>query len=334
VTDGRGQDIDCVIVGFNCATTLGRCIEGVKATQYTRGTVRVIYADGGSVDGSVTVAKGYGGVTVVEVAGRPSMGAVRNAAWKAGSAPLIQFIAADTSLSADWFQVATKGLTAEIGAIFGQRREIDPERSRYNKIADLEWNPTEPAGEVAGFGNDVLLRRTVLEATGGYNEELVMGHEADLSQRIRDHGSKIFYLEHLMTKHDVNLTRWDQWWRHAYRRGYGLAAFRHLHPVTDLWREWWKRVWLDGGLGGGLFLLGLIFAAWNMWWLALWIPATYLILQPRIRQVETWSKRLGVSLPDAALYTWHRSLVVVPQMLGVLRWYWAKWTGRKMKGGF
>ncbi len=71
-----GQDVDCVIVGRNCAHTLARCIESVKSVEYTRGEVRVIYVDGGSADGSVALAKGYDGVEVVEMAGTPNMGAV------------------------------------------------------------------------------------------------------------------------------------------------------------------------------------------------------------------------------------------------------------------
>ncbi len=225
-------------------------------------------------------------------------------------------------------------MMAEIGATFGRREEVDPEASRYNKIADMEWNPTVPAGEVLGFGNDVLIRRSVLETVDGYNEAMRMGHEADLSQRIRDQGSLIFYISHLMTRHDVRLSRWDQWWGHAYRRGYGLANFRHLHPAAELWRGWAGRVWIHGGLGLGLAVLGLILFSWSFWWLVvLWLPAAYLILKPRIREVEEWAERLEVPLQDAVLFTWHRSFVVVPQFLGMLRWRWAKWTGRSMKGG-
>lgn len=330
MTDGsRGQDIDCVIFGTNCADELLATLESVKGATYTRGSVRMIYVDGGSSDGSAQLARDFG-VEVVEKQ-EATRAEGYNAGLKAATGALVQFLEVGAVLDEEWFQVASKNLAPDVAAIFGQQRERHAEASRFNKIADLEWNPIH-SGDAEVFGGDLLIRRALLDAAGGFDEELVAGESGDLSLRLREQGHRVLYVAESMVTVDSQIIRWDQYWRRYYRMGYGRAAIYERHgKAGGPWATWMQHIVLRGGLGLLLVFLGLIALGWNTLWLVLWIPAALLILHPRIFRVGEFREKMGLTNQEAALYAWHRSLVVIPQFFGVARHRWAKWTGKPMK---
>ncbi len=320
------SDIDCVIIGRNVEKTLKSCIESVEASQYTRGKVKIIYVDGGSSDASVLIARAVPDVEVIEIGDvQPTPGLGRNLGFRAGSAPFIQFIDADTTLSPDWLQVGTKHMAEGVGAVFGQRKEAKRDATRYNMIADIEWTPL--TGDA--FGGDVLIRRSVIEERGGYDEDMVAGEDPELAQRIVKAGHKIIHVAAPMTEHDIDMHRWDQWWRRAYRTGYGFASVQKRHPGAC--HEEMQRILRRGGVSVLAIIVGVILAAFSSWWLLLWLGAALLILWPRIFKIEQFQKARGIPLDEAALYAWHCSLVVVPQFFGVMRYWWASRFGTPMR---
>jgi len=167
-------DIDCVIIGVNCESTLKECIQSVINSNYSDGDIHIYYVDGGSTDNSVLIAKEFHQVHTVEINPEyPTPGIGRNCGWRAGKSPFVQFIDSDTILNADWFSKSVECFADTVGAIRGNREEINPDASVYNWIGNLEWNAAP--GECDAFGGDVLIRRSILEQTNGYDEVLVGG---------------------------------------------------------------------------------------------------------------------------------------------------------------
>ena len=326
--DYGDPEIDCVLIGVNCARTLDRCIESVTASDYPREKLRIIYVDGGSTDGSIEAAMRHEGVEVVSIKPEyPTPGIGRNAGWKAGSAPLVQFLDSDTILDRGWFRIAVAAIgSAGVGAVLGTRKEMHPERSVYNWIGDLEWNG--PVGESGCFGGDVLIRREALEASGGYDEGLVGGEDPELSRRIIRAGWKLLRLDARMTSHDLAMTKLGQYLRRAYRSGYGFAAVRsrEARSGSDFWQYDYRKITIKGGGFSGSFLifLPLLFSGRPIVTVAailLMLAGTALLMMPRLFKVEKFMLEHRIDRKEARKYAWHCSLVVLPHLAGVLRFH-------------
>ncbi len=315
------MNIDVVIIGLNCAATLADCINSVLRCRYTRGSICVIYVDSGSTDASLEIARNFEGVTVLQLdAAYPTPGAARNLGWRNGSSPLVQFLDSDTVMNPDWLTVATDCLDNDSGAIRGLRKERYPERSIFNWIADQEWNA--PPGDCDTFGGDALVRREVLVSTGGYDEELVGGEDPELSERVRQLKWKVKQLGVLMTQHDLAMFRWAQYWRRAYRTGYGYAAVAWLHGDKGFWMREVLRIVSRGGLAPLVALTGLLITgAGCPWGGAVTLSSLALVFQPFLLRQGRFRRTLELSRVGAMAYAIHCSIVVVPECFGVIRFW-------------
>ena len=319
---GQIRDIDVVIIGVNSAATLVRCIESVRTCTCPDTKLHIFYVDGGSTDNSIALARNYDDVTVVSMHPMyPTPGLGRNAGWRSGNSPYVQFLDSDTQMDSRWLETGVRTLedTPEVTAVFGRRAEINPQATVFNWIADQEWNPRP--GEVQAFGGDVLVRRKALEDSGGYDEVLVSGEDPELSRRIIAMGGSILHLDTPMTRHDMAMRTIRQYWRRGYRTGYGYAAVVARHGgAGKFWLEECKRILIRGGLGLLLMLLGLGGLACS--WLAfvVFLSGLGLLLYPRLFRIRWFmeDKRLPKEL--ATKYAWHCSLVVLPEVFGMLRY--------------
>ena len=329
-------DVDCVIIGVNARSTLDRCIRSVKESRYDRGELRIVYVDGGSRDESVAIARRHEDARVVALdLESPTPGRGRNAGWKEGRAPFVFFLDSDTVADPDWIEKGISVLAGDprAGAVKGNRLEMHPEASVFNWIGSLEWNA--PPGESEAFGGDVLLRREVLEETGGYDEILVAGEDPELSRRASVKGWKIVQLDEPMTLHDLGMKTVGQYWKRAYRTGYGYAAVTARHGAGAGARGFWVYECGRIGVRGGGFLLltylGILGSFGHAAALFLWIPGLALLLYPRLFRVPYFSRDKGIDEAAAKTYAWHCSLVVIPEFLGMMRFLWGKVFRRPLK---
>jgi glycosyltransferase involved in cell wall biosynthesis len=322
-------EIDCVMIGVNCQKTLGKCIASIKSSSYPPEKLHLYYVDGGSNDESVLVAAGFPDVRVISLNPEyPTPGLGRNQGWKNSRSPFVQFLDSDTLLDPEWLKKAVGAIEVPtVGAVLGYRREMHPGHSVFNWIGDLEWNG--PPGESDCFGGDVLIRRTALEKTGGYDEVLVGGEDPELSRRIITAGWRILRLDTLMTRHDLAMTSIIQYLRRAFRSGYGFAAVksRESRRGSTFWKFEWMKILIKGG--GFLFsavlsmLLLLAGRSFITSFIALFmmIFGSVLLCSPRLFRVEKFMKEHNLNRKEAKTYAWHCSLVVLPQMFGMFRFY-------------
>jgi glycosyltransferase involved in cell wall biosynthesis len=333
-------EIDCVLIGVNSAKTLGRCIESIRSGSYPPEKLRICYADGGSTDESIAVARRYDGVRVLVLTPEyPTPGLGRNAGWRSGSAPLVQFLDSDTIVDPEWFRKAVARMRdARFGALIGFRRELHPERSIYNWIGDLEWNG--PVGESDCFGGDVLLRREALEATGGYDETLVGGEDPELSRRIIRAGWKIERIDAVMTRHDLAMTTVKQYLKRAYRSGYGFAAVRAREAKlgSDFWKADLRKIAIKGGgfiaaesLAMATLLTARPSVISTLAAAALSVAGVPLLFSPRLFKVGKFMRENKLTRKEAKIYAWHCSAVVLPQLAGVARYYAGTIVGRPLR---
>ncbi len=251
-----------VVIGRNEGDRLRRCLESVAD-----GTAPVVYVDSGSTDGSVAMAHAMG-VEVVELdPSRPfSAGRARNEGFARcrehdPAVSFVMFVDGDCEVVAGWLDRARRELEArpELAVVCGRRREARPERSVYNRLADLEWDT--PIGLAQSCGGDALVRVVDFAAVGGFDPTAKAGEEPELCQRLRQSGRAIARIDAEMTRHDLNMTRLGEWWRRQLRVGYhGLDIESRFRP---------ERV-EDGSEAPSLFGAGLRRARiWGVGWPAL-----------------------------------------------------------------
>ena len=215
------MSVGVVVIGRNEGARLVRCLSSLEPEQ-----VPIVYVDSGSTDSSVSLARSRG-VEVVELDPATPFSAAR--ARNEGFARLrsrwpdrafVMFVDGDCEVVPGWLDRAERELMArpELAVVCGRRSELDPQRSIYNRLADLEWNT--PIGLAAACGGDSLVRAADFEAVGGFNPTAKAGEEPELCQRLRRAGRKIARIDAAMTRHDMNMTRFSQWWRRQFRTGY------------------------------------------------------------------------------------------------------------------
>lgn len=218
-----------VAIGRNEGERLKRCLTSIPPET------PIVYVDSGSTDGSVEWARGRGTeVITLDMATPFTAARARNAGFRrltqiSPQLTYVQFVDGDCELAPEWPRQAVDHLNAhpQVCAVFGRRREREPQRSVYNFLCDVEWDG--PIGENKAFGGDVVLRTAALKAAGGYRDDLIAGEEPELGVRLRAAGWTIVRLDADMTLHDAAMTRFAQWWRRFQRSGFAFAEGAALH---------------------------------------------------------------------------------------------------------
>ena len=217
------KDIGVVAIGRNEGERLRRCLDSIAEVG---GGLPAVYVDSGSTDGSVALARSLG-VEVVELdMDRPfSAARARNSGFERLKEILpglafVQFVDGDCEVVPGWIGRARAELEARPGAavVCGRRREIHPDASIYNRLADLEWET--PVGEAMACGGDAMMRVVAFEEVRGFDPTASAGEEPELCQRLRKAGWTVWRVDAEMTRHDLGMTRFRQWWRRQYRSGY------------------------------------------------------------------------------------------------------------------
>lgn len=308
--------IGVVVIGVNVQKYLADCIRSVRAADYPQELITVTYVDGGSMDGSKEIADQIPGITVIALNDvHPTPGRGRNAGWRATQTPLIQFLDADTTVDPRWFRRAVVAMKEHVVAVCGHRQEKYPHKNIFHRITQMEWG--YELGPCRYFGGDVLIRRSVLEATGGFDEKLVAGEDPELSYRIRYQGGLIIRIDADMTTHDINMNTWRQYWRRAFRSGYAYAeiGLRFARYKEKLWFREFIRISASALLPPLVIIIG---SAMGQMLVSVLIAA--LIIARPFMRLHHIKSGFQITQTDGYLYAGHAALVVYPQFCGVVRY--------------
>jgi glycosyltransferase involved in cell wall biosynthesis len=249
-----------VAIGRNEGERLRRCLGSVRSSA-----TALVYVDSGSTDGSVELARSFGAAVVALDMSRPFTAArARNAGFRllaeTGLPPdLVQFVDGDCEICDGWLEAGRAFLDAhaDVAVVCGRNRERFPERSIYNRLADMEWDT--PVGEARACGGNAMMRVAAFAQAGGFRDDLIAGEEPELCVRLRAFGWHVWRLDAEMTLHDSAMTRFSQWWRRSMRAGYAFAEGAHLHgsPPERHWVRETRSARFWGGVLPVLVLVGM-----------------------------------------------------------------------------
>ncbi|MEZ5963995.1 MAG: glycosyltransferase [Planctomycetota bacterium] len=302
-----------VVIGRNEEKNLARCLESVVR----QGEARIVYVDSRSTDRSVEIARGFPGVEVIVLQDEKLNAAkARNAGWRAAEgADFVHFVDGDSVLADGWLPHGLAALQDDaVGAVFGRFKEMHPEASIYNRMADLDW-PTAN-GPVETFGGIVLVRRACLEATGGYDDQLRVGEDPALALDIRRHGFTVLQVPHLMALHDIDIHTFGAYWRRNVMVGWSLAeiSYRSRGHVVSAWSG--RTLRFAALLGGAMVVLltAILVTPWA-------IAGGILLAGLDLFRVAKNSLYRAGSWPHAIAYALHARVILLPMVLGHWKWY-------------
>ena len=311
--------VSVVVIGRNEGERLRRCLQSVFEMDRCGFEVEVIYADSGSIDGSVELAQSMGARTIVLHPERPSAALGRNAGWRAAKGSIVLFLDGDTILHPRFVTDSLHEFSdPEIAVVWGHRRELYPDRSIYIRTLDLDW--IYAPGRTPYCGGDALFLRDVLARVNGFDETLIAGEEPELCRRIAALGFAILHVDRPMTGHDLAIHRWAQYWKRSTRAGHAFAE------VADRFRSTGQQFWTEESKANrnravalvGLLLLGLV---GSIFWLSPWPLAAVLAFFTLLAIRSSWKVRWKTKdVLALALYGVHSHMQQVPIYIGQLQY--------------
>ncbi len=320
--------LSVVVIGRNEGERLVRCLESIRRMNPVDGPVEILYVDSDSTDGSPARAAALGARVIEVHPTRPSAAVGRNAGWREARADTVLFLDGDTVLEKSFVASSLAEFENDrVAAVWGHRREIDPQGSLYNRVLDLDW--VYAPGETEFCGGDALMRRTALELVDGFDDELIAGEEPDLCRRLRAVDFVILHVDRPMTGHDLAITRFSQYWRRAERAGHAYAEVAARFRSTDLplWDSEVKRNRIHGlvllALSlGSLVLSALLGSPWPV------VIGVALLMALVVRTAI----KIGWKSSDPAtrlLYAMHSHLQQIPILVGQIRYERDRRAGRQ-----
>lgn len=319
------SDLGIVAIGRNEGERLRRCLNSLVGYG-----LPVVYVDSNSTDGSVELAHSMGAEVVELDLSMPFTAArARNAGFDRlvqldQQVRFVQFVDGDCEVVAGWPDQARSVLKdrPDVAVVFGRRRERNRDQTVYNRLADLEWD--SPIGDVKACGGDAVVLVQAFQCVGGYNPSIIAAEDDELCLRIRSQGWRVLRIDADMTLHDMEMTRFKQWWKRAVRCGHAYAEGVARYGRTDerhFVRQF--RSALFWGLLVPLLTVGLILPTHGV---SLVLLTGYALLCWKTERYYRSYRRWPMA--DAWLYAVFCVIAKFPHVVGIAK-YWSRRIRRK-----
>ncbi|HUO87265.1 MAG TPA: glycosyltransferase [Thermoanaerobaculia bacterium] len=190
--------VSLVVPGRDAARTLRRCLDAVVPLLTAGELSEILFVDDGSSDGSAELAAAYPVRVLASGGGGP--GRARNVGWRAATGKLVWFLDADCVASGEALRRLLSAFDdPRVAAAGGGYENVFPKRLLPTLIdEEIRQRHAAAAPEVDYLGSyHLIVRRRVLEAEGGFDEEYLNGpglpgaEDADLSYRLAARGWRL-----------------------------------------------------------------------------------------------------------------------------------------------
>jgi mycofactocin system glycosyltransferase len=288
-------EVSVIIPVMNRADELRRCLTSLKQLNYPQDKLQIIVVDDGSSDNSPVVAREYGALLIPSGGVGRGPAAARNVGASIASGELLAFIDSDCTASKEWLNELIPAFNnPALAAVGGQVDGMCSESAvdRYESVmSSLSLGSRERTGS---SGNDtfylpscnLLVRSSAFRQASGFDDNMHVGEDVDLTWRLRDQGWTICYLpagnvlhEHRSSIRSFMSRRFDY--------GTSEGMLQLLHPMRM------KQMVIPPLLAVVLMLS--LAAPFSGWWTLL-LAAGLLITDVAIVKVRFIHRRLPIGL--------------------------------------
>ncbi len=267
-----GPAVSVLVATRNRAARLPNLLRSLAAAQTAMPSVasEIVVVDNGSEDETPTLLGRWAADHLGRVILRheqPGKARALNAALRHTRGALLAFLDDDVQVAPNWLAAIADfaAAHAEYGAAMG--RVLLPatvtDARLIERVRNYATVPLFDRGHAVCdwpemYGCNMMMRRAVLERTGGFDERLGpgasgFGEDLDLSRRVRQAGFRIGYMPDAVVYHDVDRDRLTM--QHFRERHLRLARSSFLVKRDGTWIT--VRRFADGLLGCAWFgLLG------------------------------------------------------------------------------
>ena len=188
---GKMTDISFVIPAFNEEKFLPRTIQSIQNHVGDRYSYEIIIVDHGSTDRTVELARASGAV-VHERTEAKTISDLRNFGVSQAQAPILVFLDADTSLTADWirhFPDTYAAIQREPFVITGSKREIPDSASWVSR----HWFKTDKTNVQPTHlgGGHIITTKLLFDKIGGFSPAMETGEDYEFCIRAKKSGASL-----------------------------------------------------------------------------------------------------------------------------------------------
>jgi cellulose synthase/poly-beta-1,6-N-acetylglucosamine synthase-like glycosyltransferase len=193
--------VTIIVATLNSEKTIDECLKAIFDLNYPAGSLEVIVVDGCSRDETVKIAEKY----PVKVVSSPlNAPAAYNYAMKIAGNDLLGFIDADAKVEKEWLNKLITHLDdPRVAGVSGGIETWNTENAWARSIGyDIKNRYARLGKYVARVATmNLLLKKSVIEAAGGFDENLPAQYDTDFGFRITAMGYKIVFEPAAMCYH-------------------------------------------------------------------------------------------------------------------------------------
>lgn len=180
--------IDVLIVTFNSARTLGKCLESIRrAIPYNR----ILIGDGGSTDNTISIAEKYGAEIYSFTGDDNKIGRIRYRLAEKASSPWILYVDSDVYLYQNYWAVMQRTIRSDVGMAFALQ-DIP------SKIVEV-YLTSRKLGFIT-FGNTLVPRHLLLTCKELLN--MHGGEDTLFARYVKQKRYKIICIDKRLSFHD------------------------------------------------------------------------------------------------------------------------------------
>jgi len=185
--------VSIIVATLNSERTIDECLKAIFELNYPKDFLEIIVVDGCSKDATVKIAQKYPVKVVSEPLNAP---AAYNYAMKMVSNDVLGFIDADAKVEKEWLNKLVSHLDdPQVAGVSGGIETWNTENAWARSIGyDLKNRYARLKKYVVRVATmNLLLKKSVIEAVGGFDENLPSQYDTDLGFRITSRGYKILF---------------------------------------------------------------------------------------------------------------------------------------------
>lgn len=214
------EKVSVYIPCYNVEKFIARCIEGILNQTYPVDEILVI--DDGSRDRTIEIASKYP-VQIIKHEVNKGLSAARNTGLRNARNELVAALDADCVADSRWLENLVQLIEEDQKiAVVGGRLVESVQQSvadRWRKVhMTQDWGDNRVTNPQFMYGNNSLIRKSIVEEVGYYNENFrTNGEDMDITRRIYEKGYQTIYEPNAIVNHlrqDSIASILDTYWRY------------------------------------------------------------------------------------------------------------------------